>query len=104
MELSHEDGKLHVHYSDKLVTLLREVRQLAAFGFTIPVKIQSTANTAQLFYKHGVILKQAREFSSALFNHYRIKYSKRLPLYKGQLGLSRRAVVLFSEVANALSL
>lgn len=72
MELSQGDGKLHVHYSDKLVTLLREVRQLAAFGFTIPVKVQNTANTAQLFYKHGVILKQAREL---LFSHCRMKYS-----------------------------
>ena len=58
MELSHSDGKLVVHYSDKLVTLLREVRQLAALGFIIPGKIQSTANTAQQFYRHGVILKQ----------------------------------------------
>ena len=62
MELSHEDGKLKVHYSDRLVTLLREVRQLAAFGFTIPAKIQSTANTAQQFYRHGVILKQVCGF------------------------------------------
>ncbi len=59
MDLSHKDGKLRVQYSDKLVTLLREVRQLIAFGFTIPVKIQNTANVAQKFYKHGVVLKQA---------------------------------------------
>lgn len=58
MELSHKDGKLRVHYSDKLVTLLREVRQLAAFGFSIPSKIQHVSNSAQKFYKHGVILKQ----------------------------------------------
>lgn len=58
MELSHKDGKLQVHYSDKLVTLLREVRQLAAFGFSIPSKIQSISSTAQKFYRYGVILKQ----------------------------------------------
>jgi dynein heavy chain 2 len=58
MELSHGDGKLRVHYSDKLVSLLREVRQLAAFGFTVPAKIQHTASTAHKFYRHGVILKQ----------------------------------------------
>ena len=58
MELSHSDGKLRVHYSDKLVSLLREVRQLAAFGFTVPAKIQHTASTAHKFYRHGVILKQ----------------------------------------------
>ena len=58
MELSHGDGKLRVHYSDKLVSLLREVRQLAAFGFAVPAKIQHTASIAHKFYRHGVILKQ----------------------------------------------
>lgn len=58
MELNHADGKLHVHYSDRLVTLLREVRQLTAFGFVVPAKIQNTANVAQQFYRYGVILKQ----------------------------------------------
>ncbi len=62
MELSHKDGKLRVHYSDKLVTLLREVRQLAAFGFSIPSKIQHVSNSAQKFYKHGVILKQVNTY------------------------------------------
>ena len=60
MELGHRDGKLRVHYSDRLVTLLREVRQLLAFGFTVPAKIQHTANTAQRFYRHAVVLKQVR--------------------------------------------
>ena len=60
MELAHSDGKLRVHYSDRLVTLLREVRQLSAFGFSIPIKIQQTAAMADKFYKHGVILKQVR--------------------------------------------
>ena len=58
MELGHRDGKLKVNYSDQLVTLLREVRQLSALGFVVPAKVQHTANTAQKFYRHGVILKQ----------------------------------------------
>ena len=58
MELNHSDGKLQVNYGDRLVTLLREVRQLTAMGFSIPAKIQHTAHTAQKFYRHGVILKQ----------------------------------------------
>lgn len=61
MELSHSDGKLQVNYGDRLVTLLREVRQLTAMGFNIPAKIQHTAHTAQKFYRHGVILKQVME-------------------------------------------
>ena len=59
MELSKkEQGKLIVHYSERLVTLLREVRQLSALGYVIPAKIQHAAETARKFYRHGVILKQ----------------------------------------------
>uniref|UniRef100_A0A2C9LQ20 Dynein heavy chain tail domain-containing protein n=3 Tax=Biomphalaria TaxID=6525 RepID=A0A2C9LQ20_BIOGL len=58
MELNHKDGKLRVNYSDRLVTLLREVRQLSSIGFSVPAKIQQVAETAQKFYRYGVILKQ----------------------------------------------
>ena len=58
MEFDGSDGKLRVHYSDRLVALLREVRQLAALGLTIPAKITTTAQIAQKFYRHGVVLKQ----------------------------------------------
>lgn len=58
IELDHSDGKLKIHYSDRLVSLLREVRQLSALGFAIPAKIQHTANTAQKFYRQAIILKQ----------------------------------------------
>lgn len=60
MDLNKSDGKLHVNYSDRLVTLLREVRQLTSLGFTVPAKIQHVAATAQRFYRHGVILKQVK--------------------------------------------
>ncbi|KAI2656493.1 Cytoplasmic dynein 2 heavy chain 1 [Labeo rohita] len=58
MELDHMDGKLKIQYSDRLVSLLREVRQLSALGFTIPAKIQQAANTADKFYRQAIILKQ----------------------------------------------
>ena len=58
MELDHKDGKLCVHYSDRLVTLLREVRQLSAYGYLVPPKIQQTATTAMKFYKQAVTLKK----------------------------------------------
>ncbi len=58
MELNHKDGKLDVLYGDKLVTLLREVRQLQAIGFKIPPKIDECAKVGQRFYKHGIVLKQ----------------------------------------------
>ena len=58
MELDPSDGSLKVHYSDRLVILLREVRQLSALGFVIPAKIQQVANVAQKFCKQAIILKQ----------------------------------------------
>ncbi|XP_039269307.2 cytoplasmic dynein 2 heavy chain 1-like [Styela clava] len=66
MELDHRDGKLHVHYSERLVGLLREVRQLAAFGFRVPGKIQTAVSYAQRFYKHAVILKQVAHFYNTI--------------------------------------
>lgn len=68
MDLSHKDGKLGVFYSERLITLLREVRQLAALGFTIPAKIQHTANTASRYQKHGIILKQAMPMEQICLN------------------------------------
>lgn len=58
MEFESRNNELVVHYSDRLVTLMREVRQLQALGYPVAAKIQHTAGIAQKFYKHGVILKQ----------------------------------------------
>ncbi|XP_025088458.1 cytoplasmic dynein 2 heavy chain 1-like isoform X3 [Pomacea canaliculata] len=66
MELNHKDGKMKVNYSERLVTLLREVRQLGSLGFSIPSKIQTVAATAQKFYRHGVILKQVAHFYNTI--------------------------------------
>ncbi|KAF1521633.1 Cytoplasmic dynein 2 heavy chain 1, partial [Eudyptes sclateri] len=66
MELDHVFGTLNILYSDRLVTLLREVRQLSALGFAIPAKIQHVANTAQKFCKQAVILKQVAHFYNSI--------------------------------------
>ncbi|XP_071951365.1 cytoplasmic dynein 2 heavy chain 1-like isoform X2 [Antedon mediterranea] len=66
MDFDTRDDKLVVNYGDKLVTLLREVRQLQGLGFAIPAKIQHTANIAQKFYRHGVILKQVAHFHNTI--------------------------------------
>uniref|UniRef100_A0A7N6AJF6 Cytoplasmic dynein 2 heavy chain 1 n=1 Tax=Anabas testudineus TaxID=64144 RepID=A0A7N6AJF6_ANATE len=58
MELDHVDGRLKIQYSDRLVSLLREVRQLSALGFPIPAKIQQAVNTADKFYRQAIVLKQ----------------------------------------------
>ncbi|XP_056467776.1 cytoplasmic dynein 2 heavy chain 1 isoform X1 [Gadus chalcogrammus] len=62
MDLDHVDGRLRIQYSDRLVTLLREVRQLSALGFAIPAKIQQAANTADKFYGQAIVLKQVAHF------------------------------------------
>uniref|UniRef100_A0A8C2QHF6 Cytoplasmic dynein 2 heavy chain 1 n=1 Tax=Cricetulus griseus TaxID=10029 RepID=A0A8C2QHF6_CRIGR len=66
MELDPNDGSLKVHYSDRLVILLREVRQLSALGFVIPAKIQQVANVAQKFCKQAIILKQVAHFYNSI--------------------------------------
>ncbi|TRY83670.1 hypothetical protein DNTS_027964 [Danionella cerebrum] len=66
MELDHMDGKLKIQYSERLVSLLREVRQLSALGFSIPAKIQQAANTADKFYRQAIILKQVAHFYNTI--------------------------------------
>ncbi|CAI8019648.1 Cytoplasmic dynein 2 heavy chain 1, partial [Geodia barretti] len=66
MEFDGRDGKLRVHYSDRLVALLREVRQLSALGLSLPTKIITTAQTARKFYRHGVVLKQVAHFYNTI--------------------------------------
>uniref|UniRef100_H2M4S9 Cytoplasmic dynein 2 heavy chain 1 n=1 Tax=Oryzias latipes TaxID=8090 RepID=H2M4S9_ORYLA len=66
MDLDHADGRLKIHYSDRLVSLLREVRQLSALGFPVPAKIQQAANTADKFYREAIILKQVANFYNTI--------------------------------------
>jgi len=60
MELNTKDGRLRVSYSDRLVTLVREVRMLLQRGFAVPAKIQHVAQVADKFKLHANILKQVR--------------------------------------------
>uniref|UniRef100_A0A3Q3KJ04 Cytoplasmic dynein 2 heavy chain 1 n=1 Tax=Monopterus albus TaxID=43700 RepID=A0A3Q3KJ04_MONAL len=66
MNLDHVDGRLKIQYSDRLVILLREVRQLSALGFPIPAKIQQAANTADKFYGQAIVLKQVTHFYNTI--------------------------------------
>ncbi|KAM4743047.1 cytoplasmic dynein 2 heavy chain 1 isoform 3-T4 [Anableps anableps] len=66
MELDHVDGRLKIQYSDRLVSLLKEVRQLSALGFPIPAKIQQAANTADKFYRQAIVLKQVAHFYNTI--------------------------------------
>lgn len=52
MDFDNRDGKLLVHYSDRHVSLRREVRHLSALGFVIPAAIKKAAATAQKFHRY----------------------------------------------------
>lgn len=49
---------MRVNYSSQLVTLIREVRQLAILGYRIPNNIEEISNHAKKFMKHAKILEQ----------------------------------------------
>ncbi|KAI5098641.1 cytoplasmic dynein 2 heavy chain 1, partial [Silurus meridionalis] len=66
MELDHADGKLRVQYSERLVSLVKEVRQLSALGFTVPVKIQQAAGIAEKFHRQALVLKQVAHFYNTI--------------------------------------
>ena len=62
MELDLTDGLLKVGYSDKLVQLLKETRQLAEYGFSIPKKLKLVAAQGKKYYKEAIALKQVANF------------------------------------------
>ncbi|CAM9178225.1 unnamed protein product, partial [Hapterophycus canaliculatus] len=55
-------GILVVNYSERLVTLLREVRQLSELGHSIPPKISKVATEGETYYRYGVMLKKVANF------------------------------------------
>jgi dynein heavy chain 2 len=66
MDLDYRDGKLRVNYDDRLVTLLRQVRQLVALGLSVPSNIQQTADLGNKYYRHAVVLKQVAHFYNTM--------------------------------------
>ncbi|KAK0416096.1 hypothetical protein QR680_012296 [Steinernema hermaphroditum] len=66
MEIDARDGFLRVSYSDRLVRLLREVRQLSSMGFTIPQRILNCVKVGDEFYQNGILLKQVAHFYNTI--------------------------------------
>ncbi|KFD50374.1 hypothetical protein M513_08756 [Trichuris suis] len=62
MELDHRNGTMRVNYSDELVRLAKDVRQLLSLGYKIPQRIQLCAQNAQKFLKYAMIMKQVAHF------------------------------------------
>ena len=59
MSFDKSNGRLYVHYSESLVTFIREVRQLAALGCSIPKAFEQEVEKAYKHYRSAVVLKQA---------------------------------------------
>ncbi|EKX39469.1 hypothetical protein GUITHDRAFT_160010 [Guillardia theta CCMP2712] len=69
MSFDKADGRLRVHYSEKLVELIREARQLCAIGHPIPKEIDEEVEKAQKIYNNATILKQVAAFYNTLESH-----------------------------------
>jgi dynein heavy chain 2 len=59
-------GKLFVNYDDHLISLIRDVRQLVALGFSLPVEIKKASDIAQKFYHKSIALKQIAHFYNTI--------------------------------------
>jgi dynein heavy chain 2 len=68
MELDFDTGLLRVHYSEKLVTLLKDVRQLTELGFKLPKRVVDISEDGKKYYKEGVTLKQVANFYNNMSN------------------------------------
>ena len=66
MEIAKKDGRLMVNFSERLVELIREVRQLLALGYAVPDAIQHVAQDALRFYRNATVLKQVANFYNTL--------------------------------------
>jgi dynein heavy chain 2, cytosolic len=62
MDLDLTEGVLKVGFSDKLVQLIKEVRQLLEYGFDIPKNIKTIASEAKKYCKEAITLKQVANF------------------------------------------
>ena len=59
-------GELVIHYSEALVTLLREVRQLQEYGYKLSDPVLSAVATGESYYKYGLKLKSVANFYNTI--------------------------------------
>ncbi|KAG2385509.1 hypothetical protein C9374_003324 [Naegleria lovaniensis] len=57
-----KNKKMVVNYNERLISLLREVRQLSVLGFGISQGVQKLAEEAKDFYTQAIALKQIANF------------------------------------------
>eukprot|EP00756_Hemistasia_phaeocysticola_P023549 Hpha_TRINITY_DN15900_c0_g17::TRINITY_DN15900_c0_g17_i1::g.73779::m.73779/K10414/DYNC2H, DNCH2; dynein heavy chain 2, cytosolic len=66
MDIQRDGGKLRVNFSERLVELIREVRQLRTLGYSVPQDIIGIAQEALQFHRHATVLKQVANFYNTL--------------------------------------
>uniref|UniRef100_A0A7S1KS08 Cytoplasmic dynein 2 heavy chain 1 n=1 Tax=Percolomonas cosmopolitus TaxID=63605 RepID=A0A7S1KS08_9EUKA len=54
--------ELQVNYSERLILLMREVRQFSLIGFAVPPHLKRAAQEAEIFYTQAVTLKQIARY------------------------------------------
>mmetsp|Transcript_28192 Transcript_28192/g.87221 ORF Transcript_28192/g.87221 Transcript_28192/m.87221 type:complete len:325 (-) Transcript_28192:5098-6072(-) len=89
MEISN-GGVLIVNYSSRLVQLLREVRQLADLGVTLPSDIKKVASEGEQYYRFGVMLRKVAVF----FNNMDAQ------ILKTQRPMLLHSLVAFEEIVE----
>ncbi|CAD6190911.1 unnamed protein product [Caenorhabditis auriculariae] len=66
MVFEEANGELNVNYSDRLLRLIKEVRQLTSLGLNVPSKIVNCANNGEKYHHYGVTLKQIAHFYNTI--------------------------------------
>ena len=66
LQLDSKNGELIVFYHDRLIQLLREVRNISAFGFLVPINILRVTSTADKYLQFGILLKQIAQFYNTI--------------------------------------
>ncbi len=90
IEINEQTGILAVNYSERLVTLLREVRQLGEMGFQVDQKIRKVAEEGEKYYRYGVMLKKVANYYNTM-EHQIIPQQRRMLL---------DALMHFEDVVN----
>lgn len=62
LELDARDGHLRVNFNDELVSLIRDVADVSAAGFTVPAKLMAVVESTRRIYRYGIVLKQIAHF------------------------------------------
>ena len=66
MEIETRSGNMVVNYSEALVQLLRDVRQLRGMSFNVSRNIAQAALEGEKYYRYGVALKKVANFYNTM--------------------------------------